>query len=165
MAKINARPPSQQKLLYRQAWIKAYQNPGDGLMLRFRTKAGAYEARRHLYEAVREVKDNPTEYPMELVKAADEIQIVWAGDTTLHMRHRNSNDATRGLEEALGLSVESMMDPEALASQERMRRIAESAEVAGRVPAEPAESGKVSDQKILAGEHQENKFYGKRERF
>jgi hypothetical protein len=131
---------SKQKLLYQRAWLKAMADEG-GLKLVFQTKAGAYEARKHLYEAVRGAKKSPMEFP-ELAKAAEGIQIVWAGDTSLWMRHRDQNDATQGLEAALGTNAEQLADEEA---EESLRKLGE---LMGDTP--------------KLGGHQDNPFHGKR---
>lgn len=146
MAKPKDRPPSKQKLLYQQAWLRAAALT-DGLKLNFKTRAGAFEARRHLYEAVRSAKDRPMDH-RELANAAEAIQIVWAGETSLWMRHRDSNDATTGLEHALGMKVDEMMDPEAL---EQLRKAQEL-----------QERLKKGDDLPELGGHQDNPFYRKR---
>lgn len=146
------KPASKQKLLYQQAWLKAHRQP-QGLELHFKTRAGAFEARRHLYDAVREAKEAPDLQP-DLYRAAEAIQIVWAGQTSLHMRHRDQNDATQGLEAALGLEIDEVQDPEMLESQRRMLE-----RLSGKVKKEEP----IPDRLVTGQEHQDNPFYGRRD--
>ena len=132
---------SKQKLLYQQAWRKALADP-EGLKLNFKTKSGAYDARKHLYEAVREAKKNPMEFP-DLALAAEGIQIVWAGESSLWMRHRDQNDATQGLEAALGTTADALSDKEAEESMAKLNAFLK---------------GAGEDQPQLGG-HQKNQFF------
>ena len=150
MAKPQVRLPSKQKLLYQRAWLKAYSDP-DGLRLTFKTKAGAFEARRNLYDAVREVKQDPAHYgTLELAKAAEFIQIVWAGETSLWLRHRDKNDANSALEEALGVKMVELLSPEEIAAEESMRRL-----LGEHTPTQ-------AEAPSPEFKHYDNQFYGKR---
>lgn len=149
------RPPSKQKLLYQQAWRKAVELP-DGLRLNFRSEAGAFEARKHLYEAVREARLAPMDFP-DLFRAAEQIQIVRVGDTGLWMRHRDTNDAIQGMEAALGLSIKDMMDEGELESLKKLQELQE------RIKGKQSEDllDKL-DNPDGTFEHKENPFFDKR---
>jgi hypothetical protein len=132
-------------------WRKAHKE--GGLLLEFNTQAGAQRARMQLYNAVKLQKSGKDLEDLDLVHAAEQIEIVWADETRtrLRMQPKDKSDMMQGLFKALGAtSVQEFVDERALESSERMlRELEESAKAKATGAPQP-------------GEHQDNPFFGKR---
>jgi hypothetical protein len=156
---------SKEVLLLQDVWRQAYRK--GTLDLEFQTKAGATRARLQLYNAVRKQKAGEDMDDLELVHAAEQLEIVWNGETSIRLQKRADNDMMTGIAKALGKNLEDYVDPEALASSEKLLGELEALGVQQRattqapttmvtvVPPGALDSG-------LAPDHQDNPFYGKR---
>lgn len=105
---------SRTQVLLRETWRKAWQRGPDGhLRIVFREESHAHKARMDLYKAVQAEKHGQG-LDLELIKAAQELEIVKAPDEphVLIMRYRGNNDIYTALQEATGLNIESMADVE-----------------------------------------------------
>lgn len=139
---------SSETLMLQDVWRKAYREP-DGLALSFKTKSGATRARMQLYNAVKGQKSGKTMDDLELVHAAESLEIVWEGETTLRIRRRDKSDMIETLSEVLGKRLEDYVDPEVEKSLERS--LAELERLRDGAPSADGVAG-----------HQDNPFYGKR---
>ena len=141
-----ARFRSKQQLLLQDTWRRAYRSK-DGIQVTFETEAQAHRLRMVFYNAVKLEKQGKGD-DQELIRAVEEVEIVFgpAGKHQLWLRPKNLNPAIAAIEEALGVKMQDMQDPEIMESFNRAM------EKAG-VPTNDAG---------LAIEHQENPFYPKR---
>lgn len=145
---------SQTQLLLRETWRKAWQQAEAGGVLEiiFRTESQAHKARMDLYKAVQAEKHNKSD-DLELTKAAQGLEIVLHPEkrNVLIMRDRGQNDIYTALQEATGLDLHTVIDPELA---ERMQRSLDELGRQGVLPTDaPA---------AMPVEHQENPFYTKR---
>lgn len=136
-----------EKLMLQDIWRKAFRE--GGLDIPFKTKAGAVRARLQLYAAVSAQKKGFDMEDLELVHAAEKLEIVSPSPTVLRLQLKIHNDSMTSLAAVLGRTVEDYVDPEAQAAAERMLR-----ELEGHKPEE-------EEDKPVQG-HQDNPFYGKR---
>lgn len=135
---------SSELLMLQDVWRKAWQE-GE-LELTFRTKAGATRARLQLYNAVKSQKAGTDLEDMELVRAAEGLEIIKTSETSLRLQRKDGNDMMQGLAAALGRTVHEYVDPAAAENAEKMLR----------------ELGMGKDSAPAPAEHQDNPFYGKR---
>lgn len=139
---------SEERLMLQDVWRKAYRE--GGLDIQFKTKAGATRGRLQLYNAVAEQKKEKNMEDLELVHAAQELEIVKLSETSLRMQLRVKNDMMTTLAGVLGQSLEAFVDPAAAEAAERMLKQLEEEAKTGK-PSEPAFG------------HRENPFYGNRD--
>lgn len=109
---------SSELLMLQDVWRKAWLE--GGLDLQFRTKSGAHRARMQLYNAVKQQKAGTDLDDMDLVRAAEGLEIVWLGETGLRMQRKDNSDMIQGLAAALGRTMTDYIDPDAAASSQRM---------------------------------------------
>lgn len=128
-------------LMMQEVWRRAFRAEG-GLELTFKTKGGAVRARLQLYNAVAKQKRGTDTEDWELVQAANEIEIIWTGETSIRLRSRDQSDMIQGIQAALGEKIGEREVDEAAESLKRLM---------GEVGAEAGEA-----------EHKDNPFYGKR---
>lgn len=110
---------SSESLMLQDVWRKAWEQE-DGLTINFKSKAGAVRARMQLYNAVKAQKTGKDLSDPELVRAAEQLEIVWLDEQTIKLQRRDKSDMLQGIMAVLGKDVHSYIDPEILASQERM---------------------------------------------
>lgn len=112
---------SKEVLLLQDVWRQAYRK--GSLDVEFSTKSGAVRARLQLYNAVRKQKAGEDAEDIELVHAAEQLEIVWVGgpeSTTIRLQKRADNDMMAGITKALGRSLDEYQDPEMLESSKRL---------------------------------------------
>lgn len=106
---------SKTQLLLRETWRRAFHRAQEGGHLRivFKAESHAHKARMDLYKAVQAEKQGKG-MDLELIEASQNVEIVLApGErNVLIMRHRSQSDIYSALQEATGLQLETMVDPE-----------------------------------------------------
>jgi succinate dehydrogenase/fumarate reductase flavoprotein subunit len=112
---------SSETLMLQDVWRQAFKKP-DGLRITFASKRGAMRARMQLYNAVKLQKANKDTSDVELCKAAEELEIIWEGETILRLQRKDTNDAMQGISAALGKTMNDYVDPDIAESAERMLR-------------------------------------------
>lgn len=152
---------SSELLFLQDIWRQAFRKGDEGMTITFPSRAGAVRGRMQLYNAVKQQKAGQDMNDMELVHAAEQLEIVWVGDgkesQTIRLQRRAVGDMMKGFMGAMGKGPEAYIDPDA---QESANRMLKELERLG-LGAEP--SAKASEPE--PGEHQDNPFYGKREGF
>jgi hypothetical protein len=143
---------SSEQLIMQDVWRQAWRRGEEGLELTFRTRAGAQRARMQLYNAVKLQKAGKDLDDLELVKAAEGLEIVWVSETSLRLQRKDTSDMMQGIAQALGRNVNDYVDPEALAAGERMLR------ELGLAPAPDHPQRRSTDPQPNA-EHQDTPFY------
>jgi hypothetical protein len=142
-------------LMLQDVWRTAFRQ--DELTLSFKTQAGAQRARMQLYNAVKQQKAGKDMDDLELVHAAEQMEIVWLGDDRLSfkLQRRDRSDMMQGIAAALGGKVASdYVDPEAAASAERMLK-----ELGGLAVSQPTEQEPSASHEPAPGNIP---FYGRR---
>jgi hypothetical protein len=140
------------QILLRETWRKAYKvsmEGREGLVIQFETESQAHKARMDLYKAVKEEKAMQSE-DLELQEAAQTIEIVLGENrSSLVMRSRGQNPIYAALEKAIGMSIETAVDPEMeRQAEESLRSLQKSG-----VIAKPEDGGG------LATKHLPNPYY------
>jgi hypothetical protein len=144
MAKVK----SKEMLMLQDVWRKAFRE--GGLTIPFKFKGGATRARLQLYNAIRRFKTGEDAQDLEMVHAAEQLEIIWIDDHTIRLQFKAHNDMMESLAAVLGKAVEEYEDPEAVELSKRMLgELEELVEKPGQEPAPLAD-------------HQDNPFYGKR---
>lgn len=132
-------------LMLQDVWRQAYLRD-EGLTIDFATKSGATRARMQLYNAVKRQKAGTDLDDAELSRAADELEIVWVGETSIKLQRKDKNDMMQSIQAALGKHLADYVDPEAAESAERLLRSLE-----GTKP--------TTAENPEGFEHKENPFY------
>lgn len=133
-------------LMLQEVWRRAYRAGEDGLEIGFQTKAGAVRARMQLYNSVKLQKSGKDMEDMELVYAAEQLEIVWTGEKSIKLQRRDKSDMMQSIAAVLGKKASDFVDPDAAASAERMMQ--------------QLDEIKAGTDSII--EHKHNDFYGKR---
>jgi hypothetical protein len=144
-------------LILQDVWRKAFNNGDAGLTIKFPSKAGAVRARMQLYNAVKLQKAGKDMMDMNLVHAAEQLEIVWVDEVTIKLQRRGKSDMMVGIMAALGTTLEEYTDPEALESQERMLKELE----ALNQPKVVDIPKKYADEPDIEG-HKDNPFFKRR---
>lgn len=163
---------SKELLLMQDVWRTAYRK--GTLDLDFQTKNGAVRARLQLYNAVRKQKAGEDLEDLELVHAAEQLEIVWIGETSIRLQKRADNDMMLGITKALGKQLEDFQDPDMLESGKRLLEELEGmgkeqekqqAEVQrpAATPLPVVALNEPGPGPAPATEHVDNPFYGKRD--
>lgn len=139
MGKESRRVKTKEMLLLQDVWRQAYRRGDAGMSVSFPSKAGAIRARMQLYNAVKLQRSGQDMMDMELVNAAEQLEIVWEGEQTLRLQRRAKSDMMVGLQQALGKGLEDYVDPDAQASRERLLKELEKQGLAGGASAEQAQ--------------------------
>jgi hypothetical protein len=155
---------SKDTLLIRDAWRKAFRE--GGLRFNFPDEAKAHRARMMFYAAVRQEKQGKGDG--ELVRAAETLEIVF-GETknVLLMRPRQDNPIFQAISEAVGLDLDHASMPEAdesLKLLEEMGVFVEGSSPPSNDNARTGAGAREEGSDGIATEHQDNIFYGKREK-
>lgn len=114
------RVKSKELLMLQDVWRQAFRR--KSLTIDFPSHAGAVRARMQLYNAVKLQKTGRDMMDLELVHAAEELEIVWVDDLTIRLQMRAKSDMMLGIAKALGTELDKYVDPEAQASAERLLR-------------------------------------------
>lgn len=122
-------------LILQDVWRQAFRK-GE-LTLTFKTQAGAQRARMQLYNSVKLQKAGKDMSDIELVHAAENMEIVWASEdkTQFRLQRRDKSDMMQGIMAALeGKTMEQYVDPEAQESAERLLKQLNNEETAQTKP-------------------------------
>lgn len=132
-------PRNSETLMLQDVWRQALIR-GE-LPIEFQTEAGAVRARMQLYNAVKKQKSGEDMEDMELVHAAEQIEIVWVQKGpkvwVIRLQRKDRSDMMNGLSKALGKSVHEYVDPDIVESGQRLLRELEKESKAADAPAVP----------------------------